>query len=89
MSELTSEEMMTESTSVKRRGNRAFRRMYRGGTSFDFVGRKRLWFAVSTVIIVLGIVAISVRGLNLGIDFKGDDIWVATAKGLSHGIRQQ
>jgi len=25
----------------------------------------------------------------LGIDFQRDDIWVATAKGLSHGIRQQ
>jgi ligand-binding sensor domain-containing protein len=25
----------------------------------------------------------------LGLDFQGDDIWVATAKGLSHGIRQQ
>ena len=25
----------------------------------------------------------------LGIDFQGDDIWVATAKGLSHGIMQQ
>ena len=25
----------------------------------------------------------------LGIDFKGSDIWVATAKGLSHGILQQ
>jgi ligand-binding sensor domain-containing protein len=24
----------------------------------------------------------------LGIDFQGDDIWVATAEGLSHGIRQ-
>jgi ligand-binding sensor domain-containing protein len=24
----------------------------------------------------------------LGIDFQGSDIWVATAKGLSHGIRQ-
>jgi ligand-binding sensor domain-containing protein len=24
----------------------------------------------------------------LGIDLAGDDIWVATAKGLSHGIRQ-
>jgi ligand-binding sensor domain-containing protein len=24
----------------------------------------------------------------LGIDFQGEDIWVATAKGLSHGIRQ-
>ena len=22
-----------------------------------------------------------------GVDFQGDDIWVATAKGLSHGIR--
>jgi len=25
----------------------------------------------------------------LGIDFQGDDIWVATARGLSHGIRQR
>jgi ligand-binding sensor domain-containing protein len=25
----------------------------------------------------------------LGIDFEGDDIWVATAKGLSHGILQR
>jgi ligand-binding sensor domain-containing protein len=25
----------------------------------------------------------------LGIDFEGDDIWVATAKGLSHGIHQK
>ena len=25
----------------------------------------------------------------LGIDFQGDDVWVATAEGLSHGIRQQ
>jgi hypothetical protein len=24
---------------------------------------------------------------TFGIDFQGDDIWVATAKGLSHGIR--
>ena len=25
----------------------------------------------------------------LGVDFQGDDMWVATAKGLSHGIRQK
>jgi ligand-binding sensor domain-containing protein len=25
----------------------------------------------------------------LGIDFQGEDLWVATAKGLSHGIRQR
>jgi ligand-binding sensor domain-containing protein len=25
----------------------------------------------------------------LGVDFQGEDLWVATAKGLSHGIRQK
>ena len=25
----------------------------------------------------------------LGVDFQGDDLWVATAKGLSHGVRQK
>jgi hypothetical protein len=25
----------------------------------------------------------------LGVDFQGDDLWVATAHGLSHGIRVQ
>jgi ligand-binding sensor domain-containing protein len=25
----------------------------------------------------------------LGIDFQGDDVWVATAKGLSHGIHEK
>jgi hypothetical protein len=25
----------------------------------------------------------------LMVDFQGDDVWVATAKGLSHGIRQK
>jgi ligand-binding sensor domain-containing protein len=29
-----------------------------------------------------------VHNYVLGIDFQGDDIWVATAKGLSHGIHQ-
>jgi SecD/SecF fusion protein len=37
----------------------------------DVVGRRRLWFILSTLAIVLSIVAISVKGLNLGIDFKG------------------
>ncbi|HEX7893077.1 MAG TPA: hypothetical protein VF447_02725, partial [Terriglobales bacterium] len=25
----------------------------------------------------------------LGVDFQGNDLWVATAEGLSHGIRQK
>jgi len=37
----------------------------------DYMGKRYLWFAISGAVIVLGILALGVRGLNLGIDFKG------------------
>ncbi|HEX3224826.1 MAG TPA: protein translocase subunit SecD [Gaiellaceae bacterium] len=37
----------------------------------DFMKRRYIWFAISGVIIVAGAVSLGVRGLNLGIDFKG------------------
>jgi SecD/SecF fusion protein len=37
----------------------------------DFVGRRKLWFAVSGVVILIGIVSLGIKGLNLGIDFEG------------------
>ncbi len=37
----------------------------------DFIGKRRIWFAVSGAVVALSIVALGVKGLNLGIDFKG------------------
>jgi SecD/SecF fusion protein len=37
----------------------------------DYIGRRRLWFAISGVVVVLSMLTIAVQGLNLGIDFKG------------------
>jgi len=37
----------------------------------DFMKRRRTWFAISGTVIAISIVALGVRGLNLGIDFKG------------------
>jgi SecD/SecF fusion protein len=37
----------------------------------DFMKRRYVWFGISGAIILAGIVALSVSGLNLGIDFKG------------------
>jgi SecD/SecF fusion protein len=37
----------------------------------DFIGKRRTWFAVSGAVVALSIVALGVRGLNLGIDFNG------------------
>jgi SecD/SecF fusion protein len=37
----------------------------------DFMRRRYVWFAVSGAVLLLGAGALGVRGLNLGIDFKG------------------
>ncbi len=37
----------------------------------DYMRRRRLWFAISGVVIVVGVVSLFTRGLNLGIDFRG------------------
>lgn len=37
---------------------------------FDIVGRRKIWFALSILISVAGIIAMFVTGLNLGTDFK-------------------
>ncbi len=37
----------------------------------DFMRRRNTWFAISGVVILVGLVSLGIRGLNLGIDFKG------------------
>ena len=54
-------------------------RVYRGLTTIDFVRRTKIYFAISTLIIVAGLASIGVRGLNLGIDFKGGTAWEVIA----------
>ena len=67
-----------------RRGHGPLSRLYRGETRFDFVGKRRIWFSISTAIILLGIVSIILRGgLNLGIDFKGGYEWTIQAPGVT------
>jgi SecD/SecF fusion protein len=37
----------------------------------DFMKRRYLWFAISGTIVLIGLGSLAVKGLNLGIDFKG------------------
>ena len=53
-----------------------FQRLFRGETSFDFAGRWRRWFAISGLVIVVGLLSLGLRGLNFSIDFKGGTQWV-------------
>ena len=55
------------------------RRIYYGETRFDFVRRKRIWFSISAAVLLAGIISLSVRGLNLGIEFVGGTSWTVQA----------
>jgi SecD/SecF fusion protein len=37
----------------------------------DYMGKRRIWFTFSTVVIAIALGALAFKGLNLGIDFKG------------------
>ncbi|MBI1377136.1 MAG: protein translocase subunit SecF [Frankiales bacterium] len=46
-------------------------RLYSGEVSYDFVGKRRRWYAISGAIVILALIGLFGRGLNLGIEFKG------------------
>jgi preprotein translocase subunit SecF len=45
--------------------------LYSGRRSIDFVGRRRLWYAVSAVIVLVAMSGLYFKGINWGIEFTG------------------
>jgi preprotein translocase subunit SecF len=45
--------------------------LYSGKRSIDFVGRQKLWYAVSVALIVLAAIGLFGRHLNVGLEFRG------------------
>jgi preprotein translocase subunit SecF len=48
-----------------------FVRLYTGTGAFEVIGKRKLWYAVSGVIVAISILAMLVRGFTFGIDFEG------------------
>src|SRR5688572_5685868 len=55
-------------------------RLYRGDAGLQIVGRRKTWFAVAGVLVLIAIVSFVVKGFNLGIDFVGGDEFQIQAK---------
>ncbi|HEX8488403.1 MAG TPA: protein translocase subunit SecF [Propionibacteriaceae bacterium] len=53
-------------------------RLYTGEVSYDFIGRRRRWYLISTGLILLSLVALLTRGLTPGIEFTGGADFRAT-----------
>ncbi|MBM7367801.1 protein translocase subunit SecF [Gordonia hydrophobica] len=46
-------------------------RLYSGTGAFDVVGKRRMWYIVSGVMMLICILSIAIRGFTFGIDFEG------------------
>jgi preprotein translocase subunit SecF len=50
-------------------------RLYNGEVSYDFIGRRKVWYAISGAFVLISLVSLLVRGFNLGIDFEGGGVF--------------
>ncbi len=50
-------------------------RLYNGETRIDFIGRQRRGLLLSALVILLGLAALGVQGLNFNIEFRGGTSW--------------
>jgi SecD/SecF fusion protein len=52
----------------------------------DFIGKTRVWFALSATVVLIGIGSLAYQGLNLGIDFKGGS-QISFKTPQAHGVQ--
>ncbi|MFI6155406.1 protein translocase subunit SecF [Kitasatospora sp. NPDC051170] len=57
-------------------------RLYQGEVSFDFVGRRKIWYSISGVIVLVAAIGLAM-GLHLGIEFKGGSVYTVSKPGLT------
>lgn len=41
----------------------------------DLVGKRKLWYLISAILLIPGLISLAINGLNLGIDFTGGSSW--------------
>ena len=57
-------------TSKKRKHNFTHA-LYTGEISYGFIQRRKIWYTITAAVIIISFIGLLIRGLNLGIEFKG------------------
>jgi len=58
-------------------------RLYRGETSFNFIGKRKIWYSFSGLLILASAATLFTQGLHLGIEFKGGSSFTVTSQSAS------
>ncbi|MFF8609202.1 protein translocase subunit SecF [Streptomyces sp. NPDC015346] len=64
-------------------------RLHRGEVGYDFIGNRKLWYGLSILITITAIVALAVRGLNMGIEFQGGAVFTTPKSDVSVSQAQE
>lgn len=64
-------------------------RLNRGEVVYDFIGNRKLWYGLSILITITAIVALAVRGLNMGIEFQGGAVFTTPKSEVSVSQAQE
>ena len=57
--------------------------LYRGEVSVNFVGKRRMWYTISTVIVLISLAALLIRGLDFSVEFTGGAVFTVQAPSAS------
>lgn len=58
-----------------------WKRLYRGETTINFYGRRKIGFIASGLVLLISVGSLGLQGLNLGLDFKGGVAFEVPVKG--------
>ena len=75
----------TEAPKPRRRSSFTHR-LYTGDFQFDFVAARNRWYILSAVLLVISVAALGIRGLNLGIEFRGGSVFTAPVSVTSRTV---
>ncbi|WOX25481.1 protein translocase subunit SecF [Streptomyces solicathayae] len=64
-------------------------RLNRGEVVYDFIGNRKIWYGISILITITAIVALAVRGLNMGIEFQGGAVFTTPKTEVSVSQAQE
>ncbi len=66
-----------------------FTRLYTGTGAFEVIGKRKLWFGISGLIVAVALASILLRGFTFGIDFEGGTKVSMPAQGASGVVSTQ
>jgi preprotein translocase subunit SecF len=63
-------------------------RLYTGEISYNFIGHRRRWYILSAILLSISILAVLIRGLSFGIEFRGGADFKASTQVTAQTVDQ-